>query len=169
MSWAVSERMDKDRFFKEPGFILGVTVARPKMYLKNFDGQFSSIMNSAIEWLPALMKDDPATSLSLQTATEGPLATVVTDADGYIVDVKDLFLYGDQFVNVAKSGTGLNMATLPNAALTNKDYPSDADVDALFVGSTDATRQVRQDGIVNLSILGALTDTTPSNRPGRSS
>lgn len=169
VSWAIQDRLDKDRFFGEPGFILGLTIARPKVYLKNLDGQMADIMNSAIEWLPALMKDDPMTSLSSQSATEGPLATIVSDSDGYIVDVKDLFLHGDQFVNVAKSGAGLNMVTLPNAALSNKNYPTDADVDGLFVGSTDATRQVRQDGVVRLSILGGLTDTTPSNQPGRSS
>ena len=27
-SWSIQERADKDRFFKEPGFIFGVTVAR---------------------------------------------------------------------------------------------------------------------------------------------
>jgi hypothetical protein len=33
VSWTVAERADKKRFFKEPGFIFGVTVCRPKVYL----------------------------------------------------------------------------------------------------------------------------------------
>ena len=37
VSWALSERVDKDRFFKEPGFIFGVCVVRPKVYLSTQD------------------------------------------------------------------------------------------------------------------------------------
>ncbi|MBR1134128.1 hypothetical protein, partial [Bradyrhizobium iriomotense] len=31
-SWKIAERADKDRFFKEPGFLFGVCVVRPKVY-----------------------------------------------------------------------------------------------------------------------------------------
>lgn len=166
VSWAIAERIDKDRFFREPGFIFGVTVARPKVYLKNAEGSAADMMDNALTWLPALMRDDPWTSMKKVAADKGPLATVVTDADGYWVDIKDLLLYGDDFVNVARSGTGLNMVTLPSADLTNKEYPSDTDVDGLFVGDADTARQVRQDGRVDLSILGAQVDTTPSASSG---
>lgn len=166
VSWAISDRVDKDRFFSEPGFIFGVTLARPKVYMKNLDGSAADMMQNALTWLPALMRDDPWTSMKRMTATEGSLASVVTDSDGYWVDIKDLLLYGDDFVNVAKSGAGLNMVTLPSADLTNKDYPSETDVDGLFVGDEDTERQVRQDGIVRLSILGTQTDTTPANSSG---
>lgn len=166
VSWAITDRIDKDRFFSEPGFIVGLTVTRPKVYLKNLDGGAVGLMKDALSWLPALMRDDPWTSMRKVAHDAGPVQTVVTDTDGYWVDIKDLLLYGDDFVNVARSGAGLNMVTLPNADLTNKDYPTDADVDGLFVGSTDATRQVREDGIVQFSILGTQTDTTPAASMG---
>lgn len=166
VSWAIKDSIDKDRFFREPGFIFGVTVARPKVYLKNLDGHLVDFMNNALTWLPALMRDQPETSLREYADSAGPLATVVTDSDGYWVDHRDLLLYGDEFVNVARSGTGLNMVSLPDAGLTNKDFPTDTDVDGLFVGSADTARQVRQDGIVNFNILGAQVDTTPSNSAG---
>lgn len=167
ISWALSERADKDRFFSEPGFVVGVTVARPKVYMKNVDGNAVDLMTNALSWLPALMRDDPWSSLKKVAHDKGPLATIVTDPDGYWVDIKDLLLYGDDFINVARSGTGLNMVSVPNANLVNKSYASDADVDGLFVGTTDATRQVRQDGIVTLNILGAQTDTTPPRSVGQ--
>lgn len=166
VSWAISDRLDKDRFFTEPGFIFGVTVARPKMYIKNIDGSGVGMLNNALSWLPALMRDDPWTSMKKFAHNEGPLATIVTDTDGYWVDVKDLFLYGDDFVNFARSETGEHMLSVPGAGLVNKYYPGEgvdvgASVDDLFTGTTDAARMVRQDGIVKLSILGAQVDTTP--------
>lgn len=157
VSWAVAERSDKDRFFREPGFIFGVTVARPKVYFRNQVGSASDWLQDALTWLPAIMRDDPWTSLKKFSETEGPFQ-VVSDADGYWLDVKDLFIYGDQFLNFSPTGvTNGNFVDLPTAAL-NSRYPASADIDALFPG-TDKT--VEQDGVVQLSILGALVDTTP--------
>ena len=62
LSWAMSERGDKDRFFKEPGFIFGVTVCRPKVYLKNQRGVGVHMLDTALSWLPALLRDEPFTS-----------------------------------------------------------------------------------------------------------
>lgn len=166
VSWAIADRLDKDRFFAEPGFIFGVTVCRPKVYLRNVEGSATGLMDNALSWLPALMRDDPWTSMKKVEHDKGPLATVVTDTDGYWIDIKDLLIYGEDFINVARSATDLNMVTLPNADLSNKDYPTDADVDALFTGETDAGRQVRQDGVCKLSILGTQVDTTPPRSMG---
>lgn len=165
VSWAVAERGDKDRFFREPGFIVGVSIARPKVYLKNQDGNLVDWMNDGLAWLPAIMRDDPFTSVRKYTDTTGPAAGVVTDTDGYWIDIKDLFLEGDQFINVAPSTAGLNAVSIPSAGMASL-YPTKSDVDGLFTGSTDAARVVTQDGVVQLSILGALTDTTPDFRAG---
>lgn len=161
VSWAIADRGDKDRFFREPGFIFGCTVARPKVYLKNQDGNVADFMMDALSWLPAIMRDDPFTSLKKFADTAGPAATVVTDANGYWIDIKDLFLYGDQFVNLATSTAGLNAVSLPAANMASQ-YPTETDVDGLFTGATDAVRVVTQDGVCQLSILGALDDTTPT-------
>lgn len=161
VSWATRERADKDRFFSEPGFIFGVTVCRPKVYLRNLSGSAVDAMRNALSWLPAIMRDDPWTSMSRQLHGEGPLQGVA-DADGYWFDVKDLLLYGDDFVNFSRADTASNMVSLPSADLSNKEFPSESDARALFV-STDAGSQfVRQDGIVDAVILGTQTDTTPN-------
>jgi len=147
--------------FREPGFLFGVTVARPKVYLKNQDGSASDVLLGALEWLPAIMRDDPWSSLKQFAETDGPFS-VVTDGDGYWLDLKDLFVYGDQFINYPVSGvTNGNLVALPSAGL-NVCYPSAADADGLFVASEQNT--VAQDGVVQLSVLGALTDTTPNYR-----
>ena len=161
VSWGIAERADKDRLFREPGFIFGVTVARPKVYLSKQDGSASDVLLGALEWLPAIMRDDPWSSLKKFAETEGPFS-VVTDADGYWLDLKDLFIYGDQFLNYNLSGvTNGNLVDLPTAGL-NVSYPSATDADRFFVDP--AANTVAQDGVVQFSILGALQETTPNYR-----
>lgn len=160
VSWAISERADKDRFFREPGFIFGVTVSRPKVYLRNQDGNVADALLGALEWLPAIMRDDPWTSVKKFAETEGPFS-VVSDANGYWLDLKDLFLYGDQFVNFTRTGDNTaNLVDLPTAAM-NTNYVASGDIDKLFTGTS---KTVKQDGVVQLSVLGALQDTTPVMR-----
>lgn len=158
VSWAIADRMDKDRFFKEPGFICGYSVTRPKVYFGNLDGNGVGMMKDALTWLPAILKDDPWTSLKKFAHDEGPLGTVVTDTDGYWVDVKDLLIYGDQFTNVGWQNVD-NTVAVPDASLNNRWYPDGTSIDGLFVDA--AQNKVRQDGIVNFNILGAQVDTTP--------
>lgn len=155
ISWSIQERGDKDRFCREPGFIFGVSVARPKIYMSNMKGAAVEMMTSAQRWLPAIMRDDPYTSLVKQPAGTGPLSS---NTDAYWVDLKDLFLYGDQFVNFALTETNAGLVALPTAGL-DKRYVTEAMIDGLFVSS--GADMVKQDGVVRLSILGSLTDTTP--------
>lgn len=155
-TWQVTERADKDRFFKEPGFLVGVCVIRPKVYRSRQLGYASSILNNAYAWLPALLSPDPTTSLKLLPDNNGPLGDF-TDAGGAWVDVKDLYLYGDQFVNFALSATDKGLVALPDVAL-NTEYPTEAMADSLFVA--DPLEYVRQDGIVSLSIAGRQVDTS---------
>lgn len=153
-SWAVAERFDKKRMFKEPGFIFGVTVARPKVYLKNQRGSGVHLLDNAMSWLPALLADEPYTSLKEIVASAsiaGPLG--VATASGYWVDVRDLFVYGDQFVNFALTGTGDNAVALPTATM-KKRFATATEADAMFKVSANGNL-VRQDGVCNLTILGA--------------
>ena len=50
LSWAIAERADKDRFFREPGFVIGLTVARPKVYLARQTATVTGVLNNAIAW-----------------------------------------------------------------------------------------------------------------------
>jgi hypothetical protein len=157
-SWAVAERADKDRFFTEPGFLVGLTVARPKVYLSKQKGTGVSMLADAFSWLPAVLSNDPYTSLRQFANTAGPLQGNVTDAAGYWVDVRDLFVYGDQFVNFSLAVADAGLVALPTLTL-QKRYPSSADADALFKSASPAN-QIRQDGVTQLSILGRLQDET---------
>lgn len=155
VSWAIRDRADKDRFFREPGFLVGYTVARPKVYLKGQVGAAVGLLDSALSWLPAIMRDDPYTSLKKVDALSGPLSA---NTDAYWVDLKDIFLYGDQFVNFALTATDAGLIALPTAGL-EKRYPVEADINGLFKSAT--VDLIRQDGIVTLTVLGGLVDTTP--------
>lgn len=159
-SWSISERADKDRFFREPGFIIGCTVARPKVYLSKQTGTVTGLMTDAMAWLPAILRDDPYTSMRLINQGSGPLPSVT---DAYWIDVKDLLLYGEQFVNFAVTDTNYGAVALPTTAL-NKKYASATDADAMFVSGS--ANLVKQDGVANLDILGALEDTTPQGIRG---
>ncbi|MBR1134131.1 hypothetical protein JQ592_38100 [Bradyrhizobium iriomotense] len=115
------------------------------------------LMESAFTWLPALLRDDYSASyLRVPTGATGPLST---NTDEYWIDVKDLLLYGDQFVNFSLAATDAGLVALPTAAL-QKRYAASADADALFVSASPAN-QIRQDGICSLQILGAQRDTSP--------
>lgn len=162
-SWAINERADKDRFFKEPGFIFGVQVVRPKIYFSKQNSAAVMMLNDAFSWLPAILRDDPATSLKEfagGVSGNGPLG--VNPTNGYWVDVRDLFLYGDQFVNFALTATDAGLVALPTAALGHR-YASSTDADELF-NSAAPLNQVRSDGIIHFHILGTQTDMTPMSQ-----
>jgi hypothetical protein len=168
LSWSIAERADKDRYFAEPGFIFGVTTSRPKVYLKNQKAALGHYLTDAYSWLPALLQPDPFTSLKKFVHTEaGPLAG---QADDYWVDLADLFVHGDQFVNFDLAGA--NGVTLPrptdgDAGFSpggdapielNTRYATQGDISALFVGEGQS---IRVDGRCDLSILSRVTDNTP--------
>ena len=124
--------------------------------MSNLKGAAVGGMTSVLEWLPAIMRDDPYTSLKKFAAGSGPLGA---NTDDYWIDIKDLFLYGDQFVNFSLAATDAGMVALPTAGL-QKRYVDQTMINGLFVGTTP-TCLVKQDGICKLSILGSLKDTTP--------
>lgn len=164
-SWSVTESVKKARFFKEPGFVFGVTVMRPKVYFGKQKNFAAMMLSDAYSWLPAVLRENPETSLRKFTSTQGPLAGNVA-TNSYWVDVRDLLLYGDQFVNFALTEVDNNLVALPGSALTKATmrYPSTADIEGLFTSSaasgTKAGRTVRQDGVIALNIKGRQVDYT---------
>ena len=155
VSWAITERADKDRFFREPGFLFGVTVTRPKVYLRNVDGNGVDFMDNALHWLNAVLDDDPHTSMMKYLTATGPLKVSAT---AYWVDWKDLFMYGDQFVNydITAASPDTNVVALPTAAM-QKRYPASADLDGLFAAIAPANK-VKEDGKVTLAVATRLRD-----------
>lgn len=155
--WSIAERADKDRFFREPGFIFGVTCARPKVYSSVQKRPAVSLLDDAYSWLPAMLAGQ--TDASWKEITDAATDILGGNATGnWWVDVKDLFLHGDQFTNQTDL-SALNGMALPSTAMGVK-HPVQASVDAMFI-SADATGGIRQDGIVRLSILGQQSETSP--------
>lgn len=158
VSWSIAERADKDRFFAEPGFLYGVTVARPKVYLRGIKQHGASLMNDAYSWLPAMLRDDAAASLKKVTdAATDPLGGVASG--DWWIDIKDLLLYGDQFLNFPLSNTDAALVDLP-VATGGHQYVASADIDGLFVTVADAASGIRMDGTCRMSILGTQSDTS---------
>lgn len=162
-SWSVGDSRTFEgknrRFFKEPGFIIGVTVCRPKIFLSGQVEQASALLDNALSWLPAVLKDQVETSLRAVAANTGPLRSVHTTGDGYMVDIRDLFVHGDQFVNYATSTDGVGLVGLPGTTNAASRYPTLAHVQGLFVGTTPAA-QIEQDGVARFSLLGVQKDFT---------
>lgn len=160
VSWGVSERLDKDRYFKQPGFIFGVSVARPKVYLGNQRGPGVHLMQDGISWLPIMLRDNDFSSMKQVTKAGSILPTAT--ADGFWIDIADIFVHGDQFLHHMNAAdpypAGAQVMALPAADLTVR-YPTEAMVDGLFKDS--ANPFMSQDGIMRLNILGGIVDTTP--------
>lgn len=164
LSWSIAERIDKDRFFKEPGFIFGVTVSRPKVYLGRQVGAAASMLDTIRAWLPKVMTNDPYTSLKLFADGEGPMQTGFADTapaladatptQGYYADVRDLFLYGDQFV----MNPTAYAVQLPQKD-GNLQFATNAEYNNLFVSQTDK-QHIEQDGLVSFVIAGSQRDFT---------
>lgn len=154
VSWAVAERADKKRFFTEPGFIFGVTVVRSKVYYANQKMPGVCGLESAYNWLPAVLSDDPQTSMKENVAGTGIFSS---NTDDYWYDTKDLFIYGDQFLNLDPTTAGINSLTLPSAGGDQKYPATRAELDRLFVAANGI---IKQDGIVSLTIASSLRDTS---------
>lgn len=166
-SWSIQERADKDRFFKEPGFLFGVTVARPKVYMSLQDQASISILNDSLSWLPAMMKDAQMSSLKQvagnsailpYTAASTPTGGQLDSDEKYWFDVRDLFNYGDQFTNrslAADVNNGIPAEDMRN--FHGKKYPASAALQGL--GKAD-TLTYESDGIVSLNLLGTQVDAT---------
>lgn len=169
VSWSFAERVDKDRYFKEPGFIFMVTVSRPKVYLGRQVGAAVSMLDTIRAWLPKVMTDDPYTSLKAFANGQGPMTTgfadtapALTDAtptQGYYVDVRDLFLYGDQFVR----GSQAYSVDLPQKD-GNLIFPTDAEYDKLFVEQTGTAQHIEEDGMCSMVIAGSQRDFTTATQ-----
>lgn len=164
VAWSVAERADKDRRFDEPGVILGVTCCRPKVYLAEQAGSAIGMLDDVYGWLPAVVHQQVDAAYKLMAADKGPFANVFMDGDpaapsGYWVDLRDLYIYGDQFVNYAMAAADGGMA-LPEVD-GQRRYAAEADIDALFNAASPANK-IYYDGVVNLGIKGRQSPRSPN-------
>lgn len=169
ISWKAEGRADKDRLFKEHGFIVGYMVARPKMYLGTQRTTAVSMLDNAFAWAPRMF-DDQWAGITIKDFADGRGPLFDTEGgtlDGYTADVKDLFLYGDQFLgrNIQSTNTDIPYWTLTGANSLHPDgkYCAVADIEALMADTSSPDVSVRVDGIVRASIKTHLVDSSPQN------
>jgi hypothetical protein len=158
VQWSMAERCDKRRFMAEPGWLCGYVSIRPKVYMARAKGAWTDIINNtSAGWLPPEFDTEPATAiLNLGTASAivngSTVATVWADA-------RDLYLYGDQFLNfnpgtTLPTGAMCNLVALPSTDLTNKRYPVLTDAQGLFVdsGAMGTAQFLHVDGMMSFRI-----------------
>lgn len=166
LSWVFKNGAKDNKFFKEPGFLLGVTVTRPKVYYSGLAGNMAAHMTRAWDWMPNYLREMPETTLKNFATDTGPLGDRTTAPDGYWVDMNDLLLYGDQWQNhtafaAVPAVDGAHHAVpLPDGATFNFKYMTETHIDAFFTG---ANKRIREDGYASLSIKGMQRDNTKMN------
>lgn len=162
LKWKCAERADKKRYFKEPGFLVGVSCTTPKIYLGNQKGSIVGALTQAEHWLPRVLQGFGYTSVTeiVDSVTDGPL---INQDEDYWFDIGDLFNYGGAgFVNHSL-GAAQHSLAIPDGNPLNKRYLTEAEIKGLFVDSTN-DQYVYQDGIVSLDILTTIpSDTTPGS------
>lgn len=128
---------------------------RPKVYLGNQEGLVAAMMVNRDSWLPAILNNEMTVGHMVIDDLVGPLAA--TMAADYMINIRDLLLYGEQFINYDAAGTDPGFVALP-AADAKRRYASSTACHAFF---TDTTNGVfKADGMISLTIMGRQRETT---------
>lgn len=173
VSWVFKNGKRDPKFFKEPGFVVGLSITRPKVYFGGLAGNLAAHLTRAWDWLPNYLNEAspiplPETAMKKFGPDTGPLGDRATATDSYWVEMRDLFLHGDQFQNVKAWADNTNpaddsanhlLALPPGDNHHLYKYPTEAMIKNLFVTTTDPV--VRQDGYVSLSIKGKVREAIP--------
>ena len=116
--------------------------------------------------MPALLKDDPTSSLKKFSsgATNSPINPATWAVD-HVLDIRDLYLYGESFFHAGNyqidAPGSLHRLATRAATHFGRMYPTAAAVDTMFHDRTPGTAvRIREDGVVNMHILGTQIDNT---------
>lgn len=155
VQWSLQENAKKDRYFKEPGFIVGIQVCRPKVYMEHQTSSVVQTMNDAFAWIPAMFTTDPNITTREIALGAAPLGN---STSAYTYDMRDLFVKGEQFLNFDPlTASAKNLVALPAIDSMAKIYPSSTDANALFTGAAPANT-LETEGMCQLSIASTIKD-----------
>lgn len=166
VSWVFKNGERSPKFFKEPGFLIGLSVTRPKIYFGGLSGSAHGFAKRAWDWMPNYLREMPETSLKYFALDTGPVGVRATDADAYFLDMRDELIYGDQFQNISVFNNAPSnvpadhILPLPDTSL-NWRYPTAAMCMSLFTDTV--TGRIKHDGYVSLSVKGHEVDFTARN------
>ena len=168
VSWVFKAGERKRKRFKEPGFLVGISVCRPKIYYSGLAGNAAAHLSRAWDWSPNYLWSYPESTLKRFTGDTGPLGDRTTPPDDYFLDMRDVFIHGDQWQNhtpfnvVPADVAAEHMVALPNGSTFNWKYPTEAQCKMFFVDTANGA-YLRHDGVVSASIDGTMVDTTVGN------
>ena len=155
-SWSIAEKITKRRLFKEPGYLFGVCVTRPKIYFGNQKGAAVGSMKSIYNYMPKVLEGHSYTRM-LETVFSATNGILQNQTEDYWFDPADLLVFGDQFINYAATVATGHAVALPSATL-EKRYVASADITALF--KTGGVEKIRSDGRFTPSLLGHVRQDT---------
>lgn len=147
LSWSITERIDKDRYFKEPGVIIGCVLARPKMY-HNRRQSGVGMLSNALGWMTPLHSNSGYEHYA-----------PVPGLTGFSFDPRDLYNHGDQWVYSAVGTPNIPEIAFPADGAF--DYTTTAEDQAIFTDG--ATGHIKMDATCALSIASQAigADITP--------
>lgn len=162
--WRDRVKMDEDKKFKFPGVVLGLLCATPKVYLGNQRETMLDHLTRSLDWMPAVLAEQAFTSLKQFSSNGagvgvGPLGG--TPSADYYLDLRDLFVHGEQFHNLPSADQDDNNFVVLPGANGRSRFVSSADADNLFAAASPLN-QVRCEGRTRLSFLSTVVDMTPN-------
>lgn len=168
VSWLLQGSADKDRYFKEPGFLFAVSVFRPKLYMGKLNGSLVQRMTSALHWFPPDLMNDGQSSIFKHGNADNLIDSSALPADPgdeHYYDLRDLLMYGDQMVNGGTPDTAFATNFPDFTTASGRKFVTQADVNAKTNGiwaSTvaDTKCYVNLDGVLALNIAGRQKDMT---------
>lgn len=173
--WSEEVKAEKPKRFTEPGFIIALMTARPKVYHKNIKSSLVGNLWGFQDWFPAYTLQDPTAGVRIIDPTDGVFlqsgANPTATTDKLIYDHRDLLSHGEQFVNQWTDNFGNRVPAASKPVITagtngpniRGEFLTDADINALFVDGANGNG-LYYEGMAGLNISGHITDTTPGIR-----
>lgn len=168
--WSDKVTMDKDKRFKEPGFLICFASVRPKMYQKHTEFSYVGELWGLSDFFPAYLLSDPTAGIkTLSTAAAIFHADHRTDGGDkdMLIDTRDLLSHGEAFVNEwgqtpydLPLSTGMTAEDADVPVDLRGEYAENADIDALFVSATSTDKYCYYEGMASMTIAGHITDST---------
>lgn len=167
-TWVGDFTLEKPKLMTEPGFVLCLSAVRPKLFQAHIQASLIGNLWGFSDWFPSYTLQDPTAGVRELEKNDPVFASGATDAgtEKLLYDHRDLLNHGEQFVNTSTHpyrlpvSTGLSVRTGKEPEDLRGEYPTVADIDALFTGSTPATRLCYYEGIAHAVVSGHVTDTT---------
>lgn len=181
--WSINHTLKSRKLIREPGWIVGMMCVRPKVYRKRQVGAAINLMTNGFHWLPRVLDQDPSTSLIAMDTVSGAIGSATGNGGLFTMDIRDLFVHGDQVVYASPSvaggdsvaAGGVAMANIGTAEVTklpiavSPDVSGDprytgltlADLAPFFAGTTNEASLVQGECSQRLDIVSTVLDLTP--------